>query len=1274
MIKPLLRLLFLLLLLSPLTGYCQLPYPKWVNDMGGAGDSKPTGMVADGQNNIYVAGYFSGTVDFDPSAGQKNLTSAGGYDIYVAKYKADGTLVWAISMGGNDLDQVNAMGIDANGNPTIIGQFRSLSLNAGGFFLTSTGDEDIFVIHMDTNGNVLWANTHGAFGTDRGEQVTADAQGNVIATAIFQQTISVGSHTETAPGGFGALVIKYSSAGAVQWDINLSSNGGDTQVFGNGIDSQGNVVVSGSYSGTVDFDPLGTHQNSPTFGSNTPFLAKYTPAGKLIWVKYVGGSFVNNGSALSIDANDDIYFTGSFATPLTFNGSTILNLSGYQDTFVAKYSSNGTFAFAKDIGGFNAGSFNYMIRNDKAKNVYITGYFTGTIDFNPTAAVANVADHGQRDFYLAKYDLNGNYQWAFSAGSPNCNLTLGIEIAVINVDDVVLGGSFCSTVNFDPSACTVTNRTAQNFTSDSFVARYVQGASAITQITGFTVPLQIAPAVIDQANLTVTVAVPHNTNVTALAPTIVVSNGGTLSPASGVAQNFTNPVNYTASGGCAPVVYKVTMLIARAITTCSGTANTIAGDTPTPAGTIAWQVLQNGSWVNAPGTINAANYQTSALVNNAAADITFNLRRQITAAGGSIAYDSYYEVTVQSSTPITGNTATAPAVSGFCATGDPASITGSTPAGGNGVYVYQWQRSADNVTFTDIAGATTKDYDPAAISVTTYYQRIVSSGTCAAPAKSNLITISVTPAISNNTITAPAVTSFCATGDAAVITGSTPTGGTGNYAYQWQRSADNVTFTDIAATTTKDYNPPAGNSTVYYRRAVTSGTCNVLSNVVTVNVLPQPANVVLTPIAPICAGSGASLSVSAPDASLTYIWYDSPAKVNTLFTGATFSTNPLNGNQTYYVEASNGTCTSPALTGVTVTVVQMPANPAVVTNPVSVCNGTSATLAIASPQAGLTYKWYSTAAGTTPAFTGQQFVTGPLTTNTAYYVDATNATGCVSPRIPVNLNMLAVPSIAAQGATICAGSGATLTASSTDNNVTIKWYADATGGNSVFTGASFTTQPVNVATTYYAEATNNATGCISVARAPATIQLAQPLPAPVATPGDVTATSVSFKWDAVPNATGYLQSLDNGQTFVATGTANAGITISVQRLTPGQTVNVIIKATGALPCQLSSNSNLVTLTAIDPLADQPYVANAFTPNGDGKNDVVYVHSENINTLKFSVYNQWGELLFSSVSVQYGWDGTFKGKAEPAGVYVYYVQATMKTGKQITKKGTITLIR
>ena len=124
---------------------------------------------------------------------------------------------------------------------------------------------------------------------------------------------------------------------------------------------------------------------------------------------------------------------------------------------------------------------------------------------------------------------------------------------------------------------------------------------------------------------------------------------------------------------------------------------------------------------------------------------------------------------------ITNNTITAPAVTSFCANGDPGVIVGSRPSGGNGNYIFQWQSSTDNITFSNIAGATSSAFDPGVISVTTYYRRSVSSAVCTIPVLSDVVIITVSPAITNNTITAPPITAYCTSGGPVSIKGNVHT-------------------------------------------------------------------------------------------------------------------------------------------------------------------------------------------------------------------------------------------------------------------------------------------------------------------------------------------------------------------------------------------------------------------------------------------------------------------------------------------------------------------
>ena len=627
-------------------------------------------------------------------------------------------------------------------------------------------------------------------------------------------------------------------------------------------------------------------------------------------------------------------------------------------------------------------------------------------------------------------------------------------------------------------------------------------------------------------------------------------------------------------------------------------------------------------------------------------------------------------------TALANNTINSPAVTSFCASGTPAIITGNTPSGGSGVYTYQWQSSTDAINFADIAGATSSSYNPPSISITTFYRRVVTSGVCSVPNYSNVAIINILPAVSNNVITPPAVTNFCVVGSPSAILGSTPTGGNGGYTYQWQFSTDNLNFTDIPGATSADFAPPVLIATSYLRRIVLSGSCLVplTSNVVTLTILPIPATPLFSQSAiPTCTGSVVTVPITNPQAGVVYNWYDSPAKTNLLYTGTTYTTAPLTTNIILYVESFNGTCSSTTLATVLVNLAPPPTAPSLVADTVKTCNGSSATLSVSNPQPGFTYNWYSSPNGGSSVFSGAVFTTPALFTNAVYYVDATNAGSCTSTtRTAVYVMIPPADQFSTQDASVCPGSSATLTASSSSANVIINWYAAATGGTPLFTGTAFTTPVLNIDASYYAEATNTVTGCVS-SRQLAQVHILQPLPAPVVSTGTITDNSITFNWSPIAGATGYKVSIDNGLTFSDPSTGSTGLSHTVSGLQINQSVTILVMTLGGSSCQVSAVSGAVTATVPNQV-DLIYVPNAFTPNGDGKNDMVHVHSEGIKTMKFSIYDQWGEMIFSTSNLTDGWDGTFKGTKEPVGVYVYYVSAVMNNGQQVSKRGTITLLR
>lgn len=634
--------------------------------------------------------------------------------------------------------------------------------------------------------------------------------------------------------------------------------------------------------------------------------------------------------------------------------------------------------------------------------------------------------------------------------------------------------------------------------------------------------------------------------------------------------------------------------IPRPVTVCSGANIIIRGDLLTLASSsYVWEFNQGNTWISAPGVNSEENYLVSSLYNPSTVNIAYTLRRK-TVIMGLLVYDSYYYVTVQPIIPITNNVIDLPLTHVFCGSGTPDTIIGSIPSSGAASFTYQWQNSDDNLTFTNINGAYAKNYKPERITANTYLRRIAISDGCGLSTISNSIKLTVLPVLADNVINPPVATLFCASGDPEVLTGNTPSGSTGLYVYQWQKSTDNIIFTTIAGANGPNYDPPMLGATTYLRRLVAAEPCNIplVSNVVTIRVIPELLAPELEKVSiNICAGATSTLSVKNPIIGLTYSWYDSAAKTKLLFVGQSYVTDVLTASKTFYVASSNNTCSSGSLGVVQVNVVALPnANVLGDNNTASICSGATATFKVASPIADVVYNWYAVAKGGSPIGSGFSWTTPSLTVSTTFYLEIVNKEGCAA----TNRQALVV-----------------------------------------------TVMP------------KLQTALVAVEQ--------------------TTAHSIVFKWAPVSGAIGYKVSTDGGLTFNNPSSGSNGLTHTVDGLAGSESVTILVKAIGVLDCQESTFSRPTTGETIK-VFDGIFVPNAFTPNGDGKNDVAYVRSETIKTLSFYIYSQFGKQLFFSTNIGNGWDGTYKGANQPVGVYVYTVNAIMGDGSKVNKKGTITLIR
>ncbi len=472
---------FFIALLSVQSTLAQIPVLDWVKTTrtsGGASTEvgKGSSLTVDAAGNIYATSTFFGTVDFDPGAGVFNLTSAGSYDVFVTKLDPTGNFVWAKAVGGTLGEAAYGIAIDATGNIYVTGSYNGTAdfdPGTSNFNLTSAGQTDIFIFKLDNDGNFVWAKSIGgdqysSTGGDQGNGIATDAAGNVFVTGFFHDKVDF----DPGPGVFNLQIssgscpsctmiflLKLDTNGNFVW-AKETGGGGDSMGFAVAIDPSGNVLTTGYFwSGAFGATSTGTQDI---------FIAKHDNNGNLLWGRAIGDatdiSQHEKGYGIASDASGNVLVTGRYQNTTDFDpGAGVFNLTAVNswDAFILKLNSSGGFVWAKSIGGTSTGLLHdagYAITADATGNVYTTGSFYGTVDFDPGAGVYNLPDIGLADIFISKLDASGNFVWAGSMGGGS-GQDIGNSIFVKGTDNIYTaggytGGSAGNPFDFDPNFCT----------------------------------------------------------------------------------------------------------------------------------------------------------------------------------------------------------------------------------------------------------------------------------------------------------------------------------------------------------------------------------------------------------------------------------------------------------------------------------------------------------------------------------------------------------------------------------------------------------------------------------------------------------------------------------------------------------------------------------------------------------------------------------------------------------------------------------------------------
>jgi len=895
----------------------------------------------------------------------------------------------------------------------------------------------------------------------------------------------------------------------------------------------------------------------------------------LAWVKQAGGTTEEAAHSIAGDAAGNIYTCGVFSGTCDFDpGPGVYNLvsNGNIDIYISKMDDSGNLLWAKSMGGPNADQAT-SIATDAGGNVFVTGFFFNTVDFDPGPGLFNLTAFGQQDVFVCRLDAVGNFVWARQMGGSNYDQAWSLTLDAAN--NVYTCGEFASTVaDFDPGAgvFNLNNLGSTNAfiskldASGNFVwAKHIGGTS-----------IARARSLITDAggNLLVTGNF-YDTNID-------------FDPGPGI---FPVPN----SGGSDIFILKLDAAGAFVWAKQMGGANTELGDAITvdAAGNIytTGYFMGEGDYDPGPGVFSLSSISNTAIFIS-----------KLNASGNFVWAKSF------------GGTVSDPKVN----VGQ-AIITDAN----QNVYV------ACNFVFT-------VDFDPG-------------------PGIFNLtsvgwwdISLAVLDA-AGNFITAKQI------GGNYV---ETPLGllADGN---------GNIYMVGDFSTVT-DFDPCSGTLNLTSKGAVDIFTAKFAAPVINISASTTSA----------CQGTAVTFNavVTNEGPAPAYQW-----KVNSVNVGtnsSTFTSSTLNNNdQVSCILMANASCVPPVTdsSNVIIMTIEPGGIPSVtiIASNTTICTGTTVSFTATPVNGGSApiYQWQINGVNTGP--NAVVFTVNTLSNNDLVSVVMTNSSPCVSPNTAVSNSILMqvnagiAPSvrITASANSICPGIPVSFTAlpANTGSAPSYQWKLN---GNNVGTNsANYTlSNPANNDQVYCVM--NSISGCSPnpLTNSDTITMIIHPVPVITFNPINPT---------IAPGNSVQLQASLNSSYSSLLWTPAVGLS-STSTLNP--VANPSVTTTYKLDAFTANNcncSNTITVTVISEI----YIPNAFTPDGNGINDVFRIPAGSPITLKnLQVYNRYGNLVFYTSNISSGWDGTFKRSQSPAGAYNYIIEGLNDKGQSILLTGSVLLIR
>lgn len=368
------------------------------------------------------------------------LIGAGSRDIYLVKLNQAGNHLWSERFGDPAWQETYSVATDALGSIVITGQFEG-TVDFGGGVLTSAGnDDDVFVAKFDEAGNHLWSKRFGDGSWQGARRITTDGFGGIVITGQFSGTVDFGGGPLTDNGGTDdAFLTKFDADGNHLWSRQFGSAVGNIAIVGYGV----SVDPSGNVAVAGVMGGIVDFGGGPltSAGHQDVFVARFDPNGGHLWSQRFGDSEGQSAISTATDVSGNVFVTGSFHGTVNFGGGPLTTTGTGADVFLVKFDDAGSHLWSDGFGNEYEQYVNCLAVNASGTSV-IVGEFTERVDFG--GGTLNSA--GSWDLFLAQFDPNGGHLWSRRFGDSGPQYGKGV--AIDSSDKVAITGRFHSTVDF----------------------------------------------------------------------------------------------------------------------------------------------------------------------------------------------------------------------------------------------------------------------------------------------------------------------------------------------------------------------------------------------------------------------------------------------------------------------------------------------------------------------------------------------------------------------------------------------------------------------------------------------------------------------------------------------------------------------------------------------------------------------------------------------------------------------------------------------------------